>query len=450
MPLCLSFFHRGFDDAVFRNHAHYCRQSGYPHAWVEADHIQGEAMRYEYLYGQVLRHLRELDADDWLLFIDDDSVFVRPLRVEPLLEGRQRLIVDGPAGGAVLRTPMTNMFVLRNTAESRAFVLDRVRAWSAVLALAADRYDTAAARPDGLLECNAVVAGSYVNVNWRVSNWHASAALFVVHLGPLWQQGADGRPGDETMFDRNLQGFLVRRANAALMHGEPLLAPASYPAASDAPVSSTNAQARIAFITLYTHHVEAYARVSEANVRRYCERHGYAYHVYRGIPAELDADINGTWTKSWLLKRHLPDHDWVIWIDADMIFLNPARAFDEFLDGRRLLLVKDIANWSVNAGLLGFRSTPENLDLLERIWQRIESVQDKSGLYSSGGDQQQVDQVLEAEGLAGAEHVIDNTTINTPPQFARGETLLVHCMGLGEPYRSAYMADLDRRSLGAG
>jgi hypothetical protein len=270
--------------------------------------------------------------------------------------------------------------------------------------------------------------------------------LFVLHLGPMRHVDAQGRAGDETMYDRNLAAFLVRRANAALVHGETMLQAADYPAASDAAVTTGDRQARIALVTLYTHHVNSYARVSEANVRRYCERHGYAYHVYRGIPEELDAAMNGTWTKTWLLKRHLPDHEWVIWIDADMIFLNQSRALDEFLAQRDVLFVKDIANWSVNAGLLGFRRTPENLALLERIWRTIESVQDKSGLYSSGGDQQYVNQVLEAEGLAGADHVIDNTVINTPPQLARGDTILVHCMALGEPYRSAYMADMDRRS----
>jgi hypothetical protein len=449
MPLCLTFFSRGFDDAVFRNHAQYCRRLGYPHAWVEADHIAGEALRNEYRYGQVLRHLRQLEADDWLLFVDDDSVFVRPVAVDPLLEGRQRLIVDGPSGGPFLSCPMTNMFVLRNTPESRAFVLDRMRAWSAVVALMADRYETAATNPEGLLECNAMVAGSYVNVSWRIVNWFASPVLFVVHLGPLWRQGRDGRPDDETMHDRNLQAFLVRRANAALIDGEALLQPASYPAAPDAAMTSTNPRARIALVTLYTHHVDNYARVSLANVRRYCERHGYAYHVYRGIPGELGPAMNGTWTKSWLLKRHLPDHDWVIWIDADMIFVNQSRPLDEFLEGRRFLFVKDVANWPVNAGLLGFRSTPENLDLLERIWRTIDSVDDKSGLYSSGGDQQYVNEVLQAEGLTGAEYVIDNTRINTPPPLVRGDTVLVHCMGLDEPYRSAYMADMDRRSLAA-
>lgn len=446
MPLCLTFFSRGFDDAVYRNHAHYCRQFGYAHAWIEGHRAGSEALRQEYRYGQALHHLRQLAPDDWLLFIDDDSVFVRAVALEPLFEGRQRLVLDGPSGGQILRCPMTNLFVLRNTPDNRAFLLDRARAWSRVLALVADRYDTAAAPLDGMLDCNAMVAGSYVNVSWRVVNWYANPCLFAVHLGPLWQSGVDGRPDLEPLHDRNLQSFLVQRANAALMHGEALLRQPSYPAVSGEPLSTINAGARIALITLYTHHVEAYARVSETNVRRYCERHGYAYHVYRGIPAELDQGINGTWTKAWLLKRHLAEHDWVIWIDADMIFLNPARALEPWLEGRRVLLTKDVANWSVNAGLLGFRSTPENLELLQRIWRTIESVQDKSGLYSSGGDQQYVNEVLQAEGLTDAEHVIDNTMLNTPPQFAGEETVLVHCMALGEPFRSAYMADMDRRS----
>lgn len=65
MPLCLSFFPRK-DEAVLRNHAHYCRLFGYAHQWIEADRIRHPALRDSARYGQILRHLRALPENDWL------------------------------------------------------------------------------------------------------------------------------------------------------------------------------------------------------------------------------------------------------------------------------------------------------------------------------------------------------------------------------------------------
>lgn len=46
----------------------------------------------------------------------------------------------------------------------------------------------------------------------------------------------------------------------------------------------------------------------------------------------------------------------------------------------------------------------------------------------------------------GEDSVLDNLSINTPPHLATEETLLVHFINLGEPYRSVYMAARDAAS----
>jgi hypothetical protein len=84
--------------------------------------------------------------------------------------------------------------------------------------------------------------------------------------------------------------------------------------------------------------------------------------------------------------------------------------------------------------------------LLERIWARIGEVGDKSGVYSSMGDQYYTNEVLDQEGLLGEHNVLDNLTLNTPPLLAGEDTLLVHFVSLAEPYRSVYMAAMDMAS----
>ncbi|MNK79199.1 galactosyl transferase GMA12/MNN10 family protein [compost metagenome] len=445
MPLCLSLFQR-MDEAVLRNHAHYCRLFGYPHQWLESDKLIHPALRVSAKYSQILRHLRTLDEGDWLLFLDGDSVIFHPVAIDTLVQGFDLLAAEGPPTDGRPGPVMTNTLVVRNTAANRALLHQLIVDSGHVVALESDRLDeTARLRPAGLLACNGIVADVYFNVSWRIAQWH-NARVFVVNLAPLPVPLPGGGWRDEVLHDVNLQALLVREVNGALMHGRPVLQPPQYPSLGDEPLSSLNPGARIAFVTLYTHHVQTYARVSEHNVRRYCERHGYAYHVYREVPSEIGPGINGSWVRSWLLQQHLPDHDWVIWVDADVLFFNQSRPIEPLLQGRELLLAKDVGAWLFNSGVMGFRSTPRNLELLAQIWSRIGEVADKSGVYSSMGDQYYTNEVLSQASLLDERSVLDNLTINTPPLLASEDTLLVHFVSLAEPYRSVYMAAMDAAS----
>lgn len=445
MPLCLSFFSRGLNEPVLSNHAHYCQLYGYPHRWIEANHIAHPALRKSYKYSQILHHLRQLAEGDWLFFLDDDSAIFRPAAIDRMMEGRDLIVLEGPAEGHPVK-PLMNMMVLRNTPANRALLHSLMSEAGHVIAVNIEQVDEAALlRPLGLLPCQAMLADLHVNVSWRTTDWY-NAFIFVVSLAALPEVRADGRPFEYMLHDLNMQNFLVRQINGALMHGQAVVSPAAYPALSEESQTSINPGARIGLVTLYGNDIHSYARVSEHNVRRYCERHGYAYHVYRGIPMELDQAVNGTWIKPYVLQQHMADHDWIIWVDADTLFLNQAKRLEPLLEGRDLLLAKDIAGWPLNAGVLGFRNTPRNVEILARIWERLSVVPDKSGVYVSQGDQYYINEILIADGLIGEAHVLDNISINTPPHLYRNDTLLVHFINLGEPYRSAYMADVDSLS----
>lgn len=447
MPLCLSFFSRGLDESVLRNHAYYSQLYGYHHTFVEADHVAHPALRDSYKYSQILSHLRGLEEGELLFFLDDNSVVFRPIALERLMDGRDLMVVDGPAADGFPAKLLMNMLLVRNTAANRELLHQLLVDSCTVITLQIERMDEASVlRPaGGVLECNSVVADTHVNVTYRTIGWYHST-VFVVALGPLPMARPDGRPMDYMLHDMNMQAFITRQVNGALMHGTPVLQPAAYPALAETPYTGINTGARIAVVSLYGNDIHSYARVSEHNVRRYCERHGYAYHVYRGIPKELDQAVNGTWIKPWVLQRHMADHDWIIWVDADTLFLNQAKKLEPLLEGRDLLLAKDIGGWSINAGVMGFRNTPRNVDILSRIWDQLTAVEDRSGVHVSRGDQYYINVLLTEDGLIGADNVLDNLAINTPPHLFRNDTLLVHFVNLGEPYRSAYMADVDAMS----
>jgi len=444
MPLCLSILQRQ-DEAVLRNHAHYCRLYGYPHKWIESDRILHPALRASAKYSEILRHLRTLTEGDWLFFIDGDSVVFHPVAIDVLMQGRDLLAVESPPVGSQTGLAMTNMMVVRNTAANRSMLHQLIVDSGHVIALAAKRIDEAARlRPAGLLGCNAMEQGLYVNVSWRIAQWY-QASIFVVNLGPLPVE-VEGELREDMLHDLNLQRLLAEQVDEALTQGRPVLQEPAYPEVSPAAVDSYNPEAPVAFLTLYTPHIRSYARVSEHNVRRYCGRHGHAYHVYRDIPASIGPNINGSWIRSWLINQHLARHEWVIWVDADVVFYNQAKRIEPLLEGRDLLLAKDVGAWQFNSGVMGFRNTPGNSRLLDRIWERIGGVADKSAVYSSQGDQYYTNEVLMEEGLVGEQNILDNLSINTPPHLASEDTLLVHFINLGEPYRSVYMAAMDARS----
>ncbi|MDB5769221.1 MAG: hypothetical protein JWQ61_4035 [Collimonas fungivorans] len=445
MALCISVFER-LDPQVLRNHQHYCSLFSYPHRWVETAHIAHPMLRQAYRYHVLLQELRQAADNDWVLLLDCNAVIVHPLAMETLLAGRDALLVKGPtrSPSGEPRVVMNNMLALRNTAENRKILHDIVFILhKALIRDEIGRSELSLLEQFPALEVNAMIGDSYVNVSWYISKWF-DARIFMLNLGP-WPS-AEGEPDHDILFDLRMKNLLVRQVNGALIDGLPLLKTPAYPALSDEPLSSFNPQGKIALVTLYTHHIADYARISEHNVKRYCDRHGYAYHVYRAIPEQLDSSISGSWVKSWLLARHLADHDWVIWIDADILFTNPSKKMEPLLANRDLLFAKDIGGWELNSGVMAFRNTAENAALLEQIWQCVSQVDDKSSVYSSQGDQFHTIEALRAAGKLNEQSIVDCLAINTPPQFSTSDTLLTHYFGWGEPYRSVYMADDDAMS----
>ena len=140
-------------------------------------------MRASAKYSQIPRHLRSLAEGDWLLSLDGDSVVFHPVVVDALMQGRDLLAVEGPRSDEQPGPAMTNLMLVRNTQANRAMLHRSIVDAGHVVALESERLDEAARlRPVGLLlECNTVLADVYVNVSWRIAQWH-DARVFVVNL----------------------------------------------------------------------------------------------------------------------------------------------------------------------------------------------------------------------------------------------------------------------------
>jgi hypothetical protein len=88
---------------------------------------------------------------------------------------------------------------------------------------------------------------------------------------------------------------------------------------------------RLALATLYTTEIARMAEVTNPSKRAYCERWGYDFACLEGT---LDPDRPPAWSKVLFVRRLLDEYDWVFWLDADALIMNPNVALEDLLDSR--------------------------------------------------------------------------------------------------------------------
>lgn len=71
-----------------------------------------------------------------------------------------------------------------------------------------------------------------------------------------------------------------------------------------------------------------YSHDTEVNHRQYCNAHGYKYEMVR---SEFWGDSHPAWSKLKFIHERLPHYKWIMWVDADAIFLDRSRSLSPFL-----------------------------------------------------------------------------------------------------------------------
>jgi hypothetical protein len=429
------------------NHRTYCTRFGYTHAWQDVANVPNPDLATMHTLHLAQQALRTLPENDLLMVIDAGSAVYHPQPLDALMEGRDTMLTFERVEPGYEPGPQMNWLVLRNSAAARQKLGIAIFGVHKSAIHDPKYQDSAIFRDLGAINYYSQFAGAHLNIAWQNDKqaWY-NAIIFIINSRPPKLHGVDGGWHANPFSDPRLELLVLKQVNAKL-HGLPSLQQPAYPALSEDAFTSYNPQSRIALVTLYTHHINVYGRISEHNIKRYCDRHGLAYHVYRAVPEGLDSAVNGTWHKTWLLDRHYGQHDWVIWVDADILFTNQSRSLAPLLEGKDLLLAKDLGDFPFNAGVMGFRCTEKNRAVIAHIQARINAIADKSSVYASGGDQQQCAHALGDLGYLDGTYVMDMLSVNTPPLFRSPSTMMVHYVGLQEPYRSMYMAMDDAQSI---
>lgn len=180
-----------------------------------------------------------------------------------------------------------------------------------------------------------------------------------------------------------------------------------------------------------------YANVSERNFRDYAQHQDVTLYIYKAIPNELKG-LHSTWTKPYLVLRHLSQHEYLSWIDADMLI---SRDF-QLPIGEDVIVYNDPGAWHFNAGFITFRNSEKTIAFLHAVIARCESLDDRSSLYVNGSDQTQFieeylvyfpDSLPRSNLVANISTVLDNLREPGPG--------LWHFMGLNPPSIRAIVMD---------
>jgi hypothetical protein len=416
------------------NHDEYCRRMNVRHRFEAMSAcVDSIELRTLYKYQLVSDMLREAEEGELVIFATENALFVRFHDFESIMSGRDVLLTKGHFG------VNTEMFVLRNTEENR-------RIARGFAARCRQYYDYGDFVTEEALLDDLPTVPDWDDLNGVVpiaSMWSSQhpdlqgrevIAVSLVYTprlyskcGPLWR----------AMFARHL--------NACHASGELRVFDSAAPLSSDSnePLSTYQPGRSIAVVMLYTPNIASYARYGEASLRAYCERHGYTLYVHRDVPPDFGRDACGNWAKPFLLQKYLPQHDWVFWMDADIIAMNQTVKLEKFAEGRERVLTADICGWRFNSGVMGFRNTEQNARALDDVLAKVREMEDVKYTFSSQGDQYVFMEQLIAHGLCpdmDSSELVSFRELNTPWYYADRNTFLCHFHGLSTEMRTLYMS----------
>lgn len=165
---------------------------------------------------------------------------------------------------------------------------------------------------------------------------------------------------------------------------------------------------------------------SYVNHAIYARTHNLDYRLECGLDRGI---TNKFFYKTSIIRRVLPQYEWMIWIDDDAYFTDFDRDnLNQFIDdaerdGKFMVIANGPTEpngfWSIiNTGVVLFRNDPRTIELLtlmegsdlaevKRWWDP-----EKHGVFTNG-DQDQMLWALETSGLMGGVTIVDHRELNS-------------------------------------
>lgn len=126
---------------------------------------------------------------------------------------------------------------------------------------------------------------------------------------------------------------------------------------------------KICIVMIYTDNIKSYSQITEKINRKYAQKYNYDIIVER---QRLASDRAPQWDKVRAVSKHLPNYDYVFWIDSDAIFSNHNIRLEKFINlGKdyNILICDDKPNGGyINTGAMYFKNTKWTRDFLKTWW----------------------------------------------------------------------------------
>lgn len=173
---------------------------------------------------------------------------------------------------------------------------------------------------------------------------------------------------------------------------------------------------RICILTSYTDNIRwdnyskcDYGDFASINHHEYANKHGYSY-IKEIVQDSQYSDWHPTWIKIDVLRKFLPLYDYVVWIDADAVFVNQEIKIEEFiLDGVDLVIPKmevdreNNISWThTTTGFMVWKNSEWSINTLNTLWDKPNNF--KLDFFH---EQSRLDEILfEKYSLGGGENIL--------------------------------------------
>jgi mannan polymerase II complex MNN10 subunit len=126
----------------------------------------------------------------------------------------------------------------------------------------------------------------------------------------------------------------------------------------------------IAILSLYTDAHAPLNAITAPSKQRYADRWGYTFINHFGT---LDESRPPSWSKILLIQKYLKDFDWIYWIDADAMIMNPAIALETYLRDYDLVISQKrsnshFGNFQLNASSFFARNRPWTHQFVDTVY----------------------------------------------------------------------------------
>ena len=129
---------------------------------------------------------------------------------------------------------------------------------------------------------------------------------------------------------------------------------------------------KILVLTLSTPNILEYSKYTSAINKKYCKTHSYDFINYTHT---LDDTRHPAWSKIKAIQKHINNYDWIMWIDADAIFLNQNIKIESLLDEEyNVIISKDV--WkNINSGAFLIKGKTEwSSYFLSEVYNQIQFI----------------------------------------------------------------------------